>query len=123
MSTMSSFWIVSAGWDGLSCPRSCSRTDSENDYDIDESSNWELDTSSSAAARSARSVMWNGCDILDPADPETSSCQHSNRGLRTWAGSSRSMSAWRSHSNVKSCDASVLRRSCSCTGRLHRSIW
>jgi hypothetical protein len=83
----------------------------------------DLDTSSSSAAGSSRSVVWNGCDVFNPADPETCSRQHSNCGLRAWTGCSSSMSARGSHSDVKSSDTSILRCPCSRSRRLHCCVW
>jgi hypothetical protein len=89
---------------------------------MDCSRNWNLDASSSATTRSARPVMWNGRDIFDPTDPKSSSSQHSNRGLRTWARSSRTMPTGCPYSNVKSCDSPILCSSSSGSSRLHRRV-
>ena len=96
---------------------------SSKEHERRDSREQDLDASSSSAARSPCPVMRNGCDIFDPTDPETRSRQHSNRGLSARTGCSGSMSTRCPYSNVKSCDASVLRRPCRCTSRLHRRIW
>jgi hypothetical protein len=80
---------------------------------------WDLDASSSSAARSSRSVVRNGCDVFDPADPETCPRQHSNCGLRSWTRCPGSMSARGSHPDVKSGYPSILRCPCSRSCRLH----
>jgi len=81
-----------------------------------------LDTPSSASARSARSVVRNRSDILDPADPKAGSSQHPYRCLRARARRSCPVPSWSSYSNVEGGNSSILRCSRGGTRRLHRSV-
>jgi hypothetical protein len=85
--------------------------------------NRNLDASSSASARSARSVMRNRSDVFDPADPKARSSKHAYRCLRARARRSRPVPPRGPHPNVEGGNSSILRCSRSGTRRLHRRVW
>jgi len=66
--------------------------------------------------------MWHRGHILDSADPETCSREHSDCSLGSWAWGSRFVAAWGPDSDVKGCDSSVLSHPGRCCGSLHRSV-
>ena len=81
-----------------------------------------LDSSSSSSAGASRSIVGNRCDVFDPSDSETGSCQHSDCCLRSGSGSSCLVSAGCPDSNMECGYSSVFGDSC-CSGcRLHCSV-
>ena len=81
-----------------------------------------LDSSSSSSAWSSGSIMRNGCDVLDSADSESGSSQHSNCCLcsRSWCPCL--VSTRRADSDVERSYSPVLCNSCGCGCSLHGCV-
>src|SRR5207247_6908730 len=88
---------------------------------------WSSDVCSSdltaSSARSTSPVMWNRSDILNPANPEPMTSQHSDRCLGTWTGGPGSVTSGSSNANVERRDSLIFRNLCGRCGRLHRRVW
>jgi hypothetical protein len=82
-----------------------------------------LDATTATATRPASTVVRNWSHILNPADSETLTSQHSNCSLCTRTRSTRLMPAWRPNTNVETSNAFVLGNLRSGRSCLHSRIW
>ena len=81
-----------------------------------------LYASAPTTAGPACTIMWNRGNILDSANPEPRSREHSDCSLGSWAWGSCFVAAWGPDSDVKGRDSSVLSHAGCCCGSLHRSV-
>jgi hypothetical protein len=81
-----------------------------------------LDASAASATRSTSPIMGNRRDILNPANPEPMTCQHSDRGLGSRTRGPSSMTPRRSNTDMERGYPLIFRNlGGSCSG-LHRRV-